>query len=430
MFRCSRAGLARAADINQSLSQHGWTGAPVTTDVEIIKIAYGTEREPEGGTGPRRSVTTAVVLVPRSTRTSGAQPIVIAAHGTVGVGAACAPSTSSLAQPAPNFTDTSALYLGLAGQGWIVIAPDYGGYGFADAPPGYFRNGDEVRSVLDAPAAMRMTFPAGALSNQSVIVGHSQGGHVALSAQPYAETYGLDGELAGVAVYAPFWIAMRAWGAVIHPVSGLTPANAGTFYMYTLAYYYTNGEASDGAAGRLTPFLAAKQATVETFMQTRCHNEASDEIDTMLGATADEIFDPAWMAPVTQCAFDLGSCAGDPASALWASRWAEGRPALSPTGAPVVIWGGRNDTAITPRRLQCGLDKIAADLGAEFDNLVTLCGDDNATHSTIMVQEGAVWVSSWIEAVAAGGPAPAACPGAEALSPAALDCDMTFPNVD
>jgi pimeloyl-ACP methyl ester carboxylesterase len=277
---------------------------------------------------------------------------------------------------------------------------------------------------------MRALMPAGTLTDQSVIVGHSQGGHVALSAQSYAETYGLDGELAGVAAFSPFWITMRAWGALLHPVSGLTPANAGTFYMYALYYFYTNGQAADGAAGRLTPFVAAKQAAVDTFMQTRCHGEAITALPTELGATTDEIFDPAWRDPVSTCGFDLGACAGNPTSALWASRWATARPALSPTGAPVVVWGGRNDTAITPARLQCALDKFSDDLGAELDNIVTVCGDDNAAHSTIMVQEGATWVSSWIAARAAGGPAPAACPGVEALSSGTLACDMTFPNTD
>ena len=46
-----------------------------------------------------------------------------------------------------------------------------------------------------------------------VFVGHSQGGHAALAAQSYAQAYGMQGTLVGVATFAPLWMSMSLFAA-------------------------------------------------------------------------------------------------------------------------------------------------------------------------------------------------------------------------
>ena len=68
----------------------------------------------------------------------------------------------------------------LAGYGYTVIAPDYSGFSYGQ-PPGYFNAEDEAHSVLDATRAAANLLPSP--PDKVVFVGHSQGGHAALSAQ-------------------------------------------------------------------------------------------------------------------------------------------------------------------------------------------------------------------------------------------------------
>lgn len=427
--RCARGQTALAAAVQARLDDHGWNGPAVTTDIEMLKVAFGTERSAPDATATTKSLTSALVLIPKERRGTGALPVVVAAHGTIGIGDHCTPSSNDLLDPIDTFRDASALYLGLASMGYIVIAPDYAGYNYGDGPTGYFTTGDEVRSVLDAPKAARTIFPAGTFSNKAVIIGHSQGGHTAIAAQPYAETYGLDGELAGVMGYAPMWISMRAWGASLASFTGINATNSPAIYLYATTYFYVNGLAADGSAGRLSPFDADKQSVVENFLLDNCRSEASGKIAASLGVDAKDFFDDAFVDAVSGCGLNPSGCT-DPAAARWAARWATGRPALSATGAPVVMWGGGMDSFITPARMACGNDKITADLGASVGDVLTVCGDTGAGHADIVAREGE-WTAAWIDNVASGGAAPAACPGLDVLGGGtAPACDALPPNVD
>lgn len=125
----------------------------------------------------------------------GPHPIILWTHGTTGVEPGCAPSLL----PSP-FAHVPALRQALA-QGWLLVAPDYMGLG-TPGPHPYLIGQGEARSALDAVRATRQMkgITPGA---QTVVWGHSQGGHAALWTGILAPGYAPDVPLSGVAAAAP-----------------------------------------------------------------------------------------------------------------------------------------------------------------------------------------------------------------------------------
>ncbi len=86
------------------------------------------------------------------------------------------------------------LALALAGDGYIVVAPNYAGYDTSTLDYHPFLHGDQqAADMIDALTAARAALPAlGALDNQKLFVtGYSQGGYVALATQRALEATGI-----------------------------------------------------------------------------------------------------------------------------------------------------------------------------------------------------------------------------------------------
>ncbi len=86
-------------------------------------------------------------------------------------------------------------------QGWAVVVTDYAGLGTAGPHP-YLIGEGEARSVLDATRAARQLDDI-SLSTETVVWGHSQGGHAALWTGQLAPTYAPDVGVIAVAAMAP-----------------------------------------------------------------------------------------------------------------------------------------------------------------------------------------------------------------------------------
>ena len=128
---------------------------------------------------------TAAIMVPTGTdpACSGSRPVVLYAHGTT------AARSYNLAQ----WTDPTQAAAGeglliaaiLAGQGFIVVAPNYAGYDKSTLPYHPYLDGDQQgKDMVDALTAARKTF-SGIDANASsalLISGYSQGGYVAVAA--------------------------------------------------------------------------------------------------------------------------------------------------------------------------------------------------------------------------------------------------------
>lgn len=124
-------------------------------------------------------------------------PVVSVAHGTKGIVPRCAPSLS-----ATPFSDGPAAALeALVAEGWAGVMTDYVGLG-TQGPHPYLVGQAEGRNVLDAYRAARQ-LPDANLREDTLIWGHSQGGHGALWSAAIARTYAPEIGILGVAALAP-----------------------------------------------------------------------------------------------------------------------------------------------------------------------------------------------------------------------------------
>ena len=130
---------------------------------------------------------TSLVFTPNTPPPAGGWPIVVWAHGTTGVADACAPSKAALTD------STKDLISKLLAAGYVVVAPDYEGLGTAGLHP-FLNVKSEAFSITDAVVATRNYLSQRNLltSKKWLTVGHSQGGHAALSAAQYASRAQLD----------------------------------------------------------------------------------------------------------------------------------------------------------------------------------------------------------------------------------------------
>ncbi|MFF0490205.1 alpha/beta hydrolase family protein [Nocardia sp. NPDC004068] len=142
-----------------------------------IEIGYGTTDQ--WGRAARGS---GALYLPHGVPPVGGWPVVVWAHGTVGIGDGCAPSRR------PQSERNSAYLNRVLDRGYAVLAPDYQGLG-TEGQFSYYNSAVEGASILDAVAALR-TVPV-PLSGSWAIVGQSEGAHAAMSAAGrYADSGG------------------------------------------------------------------------------------------------------------------------------------------------------------------------------------------------------------------------------------------------
>ncbi len=168
---------------------------PYTTDIpdnaKAWRILYTTTRDDD-----TPAVSSGIVVVPTAS-SSDPIPVITWAHGTTGYATGCAPSVLS------GSFETGAMFVlkNVIDQGWAMVSSDYVGLG-TDGPHPYLIGDQEARSVLDATRAARQMSEI-SLSNDTVVWGHSQGGHAALWSGQLADTYAPDAGVIGVAALAP-----------------------------------------------------------------------------------------------------------------------------------------------------------------------------------------------------------------------------------
>jgi uncharacterized membrane protein HdeD (DUF308 family)/alpha-beta hydrolase superfamily lysophospholipase len=159
---------------------------------EAWRILYTTTRDDQ-----TPAVASGVVMVP-ATRSADPLPVITWAHGTSGFAEGCAPSIL------PDTYNSKELYLieqAVTQKGWAVVATDYVGLGTRGPHP-YLVGDQEARSVLDATRAARQLEEL-SLQDETVVWGHSQGGHSALWTGQIAESYASDAGVIAVAALAP-----------------------------------------------------------------------------------------------------------------------------------------------------------------------------------------------------------------------------------
>jgi pimeloyl-ACP methyl ester carboxylesterase len=367
-----------------------YEGKPFTSGFTVYRVLYRTERG-DGKNTP--AVSSAAVLVPSVPR-ADELPVVVVAHGTRGQGAPCAASKlDELYQTGP-----------LAALGFVVIAPDLAGfsnYGAANNPPSVYAGAEDVaKSTLDGAKALRNMFGA-VLSEQIVLVGHSQGGHTALSALALSGSYDAGGKIAGVFAYAPLWMSQASWGALPYRGASLGFQDYQLLNSSAIYYIYTHGEAMDGSGHGVDAFREDKRAGIKNFVDNVCLDDAAGPL-AELGADIRDVYDPTFMSSVMGAAAFGTDCGGDALCEKWIARFQADRPHLTGETArvPIQIAYGSDDEGIPPERMACVLDRLDAD-GATHQ----LCLEPGATHLTI-VYKRSDFAADWIAARTLGEPEP------------------------
>jgi len=163
-----------------------------TTGIRGWRIRYTTLR------GGSPVVSSGMLLEPTGKAPRSGRKIVAWAHGTVGMGDACAPSADPFPSSGP-VNSNSQWMLSIVRRGWVLVATDYAGLGTRGTGPylvGPYQATDVITSVV---AARRAGVSAG---SDYTVVGHSQGGSSSLWA-PQARALARGMHLRGVVGASP-----------------------------------------------------------------------------------------------------------------------------------------------------------------------------------------------------------------------------------
>ncbi len=151
-----------------------------------LQITY-TTTDQHGASAPASGA----LYVPQGLPPQGGWPLMVWAHGTIGIGDGCAPSRHPQLERYNNYFNT------ILDSGYAVLAPDYQGLG-TGGNFSYYNAAVEGDSILDMVAAVR-TLPI-PLSHKWVLVGQSEGAHAAMSATGRYRGDGPAAGLSGVSV--------------------------------------------------------------------------------------------------------------------------------------------------------------------------------------------------------------------------------------
>lgn len=194
-------------------------GVPV--GARAWRIVYAT-RDARGAPVPA----SALVLAPA---TGGGFPVVAWAHGTTGATTGCAPALLD----AP-FANVPAFPQALT-QGWAVVATDYMGMATPGGVP-YLVGAGEAHAVLDAVRAARQ-LEGLSMALDTVVWGHSQGGHAALWTGARWRAYAPELRVRGIAAAAPATDLPVLLGRIAHePVGRIM----GSYVLHAYAQAYAD----------------------------------------------------------------------------------------------------------------------------------------------------------------------------------------------
>jgi hypothetical protein len=182
------AGLPLKGELGQVVRQE-----PLGVNVEGgkgLRVLYRTQRADGSYT-----FSSGMIFIPDNTNAGTPRPVVAWAHGTLGLGDACAPSRT--VSPVGNIAWVSTMLK----NGWVVTATDYAGFGTAGTQ-GYLVGGAEAHDVLNSVRAARH-IPQAKAGVTFAIWGHSQGGNSALFSAHEAAAYAPELQLVSTVASAP-----------------------------------------------------------------------------------------------------------------------------------------------------------------------------------------------------------------------------------
>jgi hypothetical protein len=209
----------------------------------------------------RDRAVTGILTYPSAAAPEGGWPVVSLANGTTGLASPCA--LSRLGRAAPTF--------GVQGVG---VVTDYIGLGPVGETHPYLSRPSEAHSVIDAVRAAR-NFPAANAGARWLAIGHSQGGHAALSTNELGEQYAPELDLLGTISLAPAALFVRTYG----PLDEVVVRIVGI-----MAFY---GAAAEHPAIIPNDYVGPETAAAAAVLEDKCLN---DIITAFLPVPAETFF--------------------------------------------------------------------------------------------------------------------------------------------
>ncbi len=312
-------------------------------------------------------------VVPDAPAPAGGRRVLTLAHGTTGIGDACAPSKHDGLG-----VEMSLVAPTVVPEGYLLVGTDYEGLGTPGVHP-YLVGVSEGRGVIDAvPAASAL--PDAHAGKDIAIAGYSQGGHGALWANQVAARWAPDLHVVGTFAGAP--------ATEIPLIANAAPtfAGAASFYVMMAAGYHR----------------AYPQAKLDQVLTPAGIAKAED--DERYGCKDRPADAPA--APAgPQIKPDAGSV--EP----WAALYKENDPGQVKTADPILIIQSKQDN-IVPVVLSQLLFTRLCGLGQVVERRVLDKGQGHVQAAPDAYREGLAWIDDRF----AGRPAASTCPGAPTSS--------------
>lgn len=300
----------------------------------------------------RDRAVTGLVTYPTAESPEGGWPVVATAPGTTGVSARC--GISHQASEAPGW--------GVEG---VRVMTDYIGLGpVGDPLHAYLSRPSEGHAVIDAVRAARHLPDTGA-GDRWLSVGHSQGGHGAMSAHELSDDYAPELELVATLALAPAAMLDRVYGGIDPIVTSI---------LTVMSLYGGAGEHPEiDVDDYVTPELAA----VSGVLETGCLGEITEALIPLAASGGLFEVDPRRTEPTKSLvlANDVGTVAVD---------------------APLFLVSGTADDRVVIDRVR-DLYARLCDTGQVTELLIV----DGATHDSIIPQT-ATQTGKWLNARLAG----------------------------
>ncbi|MFI7002843.1 lipase family protein [Nocardia sp. NPDC050175] len=262
------------------------------------------------------AVSSGMVWTPLTEGTN--RPILNFAHGTVSLGAECAPSRQSgIAATMPWLNDA-------LDRGWVVAASDYAGAAGTGDGEHYLVATDQGRDTVNAARAAR-NLPGTGAGTDMLIYGISQGGLISLAAAALTPTYAPELHLVADAATAP-----------ASDIAGI---------LHERPPQLLNGWA-------VTPFLTTQYAKAYSQLDPNAllTPQAAARNEEMAGAGCAAIPFAALFARITAVPGMGDYFKGDPlADPAWRQAFEENRAPDLPPGLPVYLAQGLEDKLVPPK---------------------------------------------------------------------------------
>ena len=308
------------------------------------------------------------IIFPDGPAPAQGRDVVAWAHPTTGVAEGCAPTRL------PDLSGNIAGLEEMLEHGYVVAATDYPGLGSMGTHP-YLIGVTEAHAVLDSVRAAR-ELPDAKARDRFIVWGHSQGGHAALFTGELAASYAPDLKLVGVAAAAPATYLGELFDADQSSIAGKTLAAMAIWSWSTTYNVPYNG-------------IVAPQA--RTGFEQLAHDCIQSVSELLKIEQQEKSIKRVFLS-------------GDPTKVQpWKSLMEHNSPGHLPSGIPVFLAQGTDDTVVRPA--------ITRRFGEELcknGNHVRFFEIKGGSHSFAAIHSAHAAVT-WMADRFAGLPAPSDC---------------------